>query len=75
MNKFPKVTTLKQACNDPRVEDAFLETDEYGTTCWINLREGYICKSMGSGTIHEDTIKECLHLLNNDVVKQQNTHI
>ena len=69
MKKFPKVTTLAQALKDPRVEDAFTEKDDFGVTCWINLKEGYICESMGCGTIQEDTIKECLHLLNNDVIE------
>ena len=71
MNKLPKVRTLEQALKDPRVEDAFIEKDDFGTTCWINLKEGYISESMGCGTIHEDTVKECLHLLNTDVIKEK----
>ena len=69
MKKFPKVTTLAQALLDPRVEDAFTERDDFGASCWIYLKEGYICESMGCGTIHENTVKACLRLLNNDVIE------
>jgi hypothetical protein len=72
MKKFKKVYTMAQAKKDPRVADMFAE---YGNIehnkydYWINLEEGYICESMGCGTIHEQTIAACLDLLNNDVVE------
>jgi hypothetical protein len=73
-NKFKKVTTSKQAKLDPRVEDIFaeygnIESGKYDW--WINLKEGFICRTMECGTIHERTIKECLHLLNTDVITEE----
>ena len=72
--KFKKVTTSKQAKLDPRVQDCFaeygnIESGKYDW--WISLKEGWICRSMGCGTIHEQTIKECLHLLNTDVIREE----
>lgn len=72
MSKFKKVYTLAQIKADPRVEDAFSEMGnmEWGKLdYWVNLKEGYICRSMGCGTIHEQTIRACADLLNNDVVE------
>ena len=72
MSKFKKVYTLAQIKADPRVEDAFYEIGniEYGKKdYWVNLKEGYICRSMGCATIHEQTISHCADLLNNDVVE------
>jgi hypothetical protein len=70
--KFKKVKTFAEANKDPRVEDAFAEMgniEDGKLDYWINLKEGYICKSMGCGTIHEQTKGACLDLLNNDVVE------
>jgi hypothetical protein len=75
MEKFKKVKSFAEAKKDIRVEDAFSEMgniEDGKLDYWINLKEGYICQSMGCGTIHEATIKECLWLLNNDVVKVNN---
>lgn len=72
MKKFKKVYTLAQANKDPRVEcmyDEFGNIDPNRKDYWIHLKEGYICESMGCGTIHEQTISACLDLLNNDVVE------
>lgn len=72
MAKFKTVYTLGQIKADPRVEDAFYEIgniEDGKKDYWINLKEGYICRSMGCATIHEATIKACAYLLNNDVVK------
>jgi hypothetical protein len=72
MEKFKKVKSFAEARKDIRVEDAFSEMgniEDGKPDYWINLKEGYICDSMGCGTIHERTIKECLWLLNNDVVE------
>lgn len=72
MEKFKKVKSFAEAKKDIRVEDAFSEMgniEDGKLDYWINLKAGYICTSMGCGTIHEMTIKECLWLLNNDVVK------
>ena len=72
MTKFKKVYTLAQIKADPRVEDAFSEMgniEDGKLDYWINLKEGYICESMGCGTIHEQTIKEAAWLLNNDVIE------
>jgi len=70
--KFKKVKTFAEANNDPRVECAY---DEFGNMepnrkdYWIHLKEGFMCLSMGCGTIHEQTKGACLDLLNNDVVE------
>ena len=72
VKKFKKVTTVAQANKDERVGDMFSELGNIESgklDWWINLKEDYICRSMGCGTIHEQTVKECLWLLNNDVVK------
>jgi hypothetical protein len=75
MEKFKKVKSFAEAKKDIRVSDAFSEMgniEDGKPDYWINLKEGYICESMECGTIHEATIKECLWLLNNDVVKVNN---
>mgnify|MGYP003331330458 CR=1 FL=1 len=67
------IKTSKQAKKDPRVEDCFSEFGNISfgkNDWWINLKEGWICRSMGCGTIHEQTLKECLHLLNTDVITE-----
>lgn len=74
MNKFKKVVTSKQAKEDPRVSNVYaefgnLEDGKYDW--WIELKEGWICNSMGCGTIHEQTLKECLHKLNTQVITQE----
>lgn len=72
MTKFKKVFTLAQIKKDPRVADAFYEIgniDPNKKDYWINLHDNYICRSMGCGTIHEQTIKEAAWLLNNDVIE------
>jgi hypothetical protein len=72
MEKFKKVKSFAEAKKDIRVSDAFFEMgniEDGKPDYWICLKEGYICQSMGCGTIHEATIKHCLWLLNNDVVK------
>jgi hypothetical protein len=69
--KIKKVRTLEEAKKDPRVEDIYFEEEwQKSGSWWLELKEGYICRSMGSGTIHEDTLKEVLDLLNTDVVKE-----
>jgi hypothetical protein len=71
--KFKKVRTLSEAQKDPRVENIYFEPDDYreiSGSYWLELKEGYICRSMSCGTIHEDTLKKVLDLLNNDVVKE-----
>lgn len=71
--KFRKVRTLAEAKKDPRVDDIFYEMgniDPDKKDWWIYLKEGYECRSMECGTIHEQTLKEVLHLLNTDVVKK-----
>jgi hypothetical protein len=70
--KFKKVKTFAEANKDPRVECAFAEfgnMEPNRNDYWINLKEGYICESMGCGTIHEQTKGACLDLLNTDVVE------
>jgi hypothetical protein len=70
--KFKKVRTLAEAEKDPRVEKIYFEPNDYTEkegSWWIELKEGYICRSMSCGTIHEDTLKQVLDLLNNDVVE------
>jgi len=72
MSKFKKVYTLAQIKADPRVEDAFSERgniEDGKLDYWVNLKEGYICRSMGCATIHEQTIGACADLLNNDVIE------
>jgi len=72
MSKFKKVYTLAQIKADPRVEDAFSERgniEDGKLDYWVNLKEGYICQSMGCGTIHEQTVRACADLLNHDVVE------
>lgn len=71
VTKFKKVTTVAQAKADPRVSDMYAEfgnIDEGKFDWWIELNENYICKGMECGIIHERTAKECIHLLNTDVV-------
>ena len=71
--KFKKVRTFSEAGKDPRVDSAFSEIGNFEsnkTDYWINLKDDYICKSMDCSIIHERTIKECLWLLNNDVIKK-----
>ena len=36
---------------------------------WIYLKDGYICKDMECGTIHEYSLKECEKMLKN-VIKE-----
>ena len=70
---YNKITTLEQAKKDPRVDDIFYEfgnIDPNKKDWWIYLKDGYECRSMGCGTIHEQTLKEALHLLNTDVFKK-----
>jgi hypothetical protein len=72
--KFKKVTTSKMAKLDPRVDDVFaeygnIESGKYDW--WINLKEGWICRTMGCGTIHEQTLKSCLQLLNTEVITEE----
>ena len=72
MSKFKKVYTLAHIKADPRVADAFSEMgnmEDGKLDYWVNLKEGYICQSMGCGVIHEQTISCCADLLNNDVVE------
>ena len=73
-NEFKKVFTSKQAKLDLRVEDVF---SEYGnledgkSDWWINLKDGWICRTMGCATIHQQTLSECLHLLNTEVITKE----
>lgn len=74
MTNFKKVTTSKQAKTDSRVDDIFTEYGnlEYGKQDWfIYLKEGWVCRSMRCATIHAKTLKECLHLLNTDVITEE----
>jgi hypothetical protein len=71
--KLKKVRTFLEAGKDPRVDSIFSEIDNFEDNkpdYWINLKEGYICKSMDCSMIHERTVKRCLWLLNNDVIKK-----
>jgi hypothetical protein len=71
--KIKKVRTLEDAKKDPRVENIYFEPHDYrqkSGSWWLELKEGYICKSMSCGTIHEDTLKDVLDLLNTDVVEE-----
>jgi len=71
--KFKKVRTLAEAKKDPRVQTIYFEPDDYrekSGSWWLELKDGYKCRSMSCGTIHEDTLREVLDLLNNDVVKE-----
>ena len=77
MKNFKKVYTMAQAKQDPRVSDMFAEhgnidSDKYDY--WINLKEGYVCRATECGSIHEQTVKECLWYLNNDVVEGTEDH-
>lgn len=69
--KFKKVRSVAEAKADPRVLDMFaeygnMESGKYDW--WIDLHPDYVCVKMEIATIHEQTVAECLDLLNNDVM-------
>lgn len=70
-SKFKKVYTVKQANSDPRVNEMSAEfgnIEPNKTDWWIYLTKDYVCESMNCHTIHERSVKDCLELLNNDVI-------
>jgi len=57
--------TIAEIRADHRVTDFFDEgpDGDSNNNWWLYLKDGYICEFMGSGTIHESTVKDCAELL------------
>lgn len=67
-NKFKKVTSFNGALNDHRVDSISCDYSTGEKSYWIFLKGGYVCVSMECHTIRESTIRQCLDMLNNDVI-------
>ena len=60
MSYTSKSKTLNAACKKhPHVSECYSDQDGY----WIYTTEGYIQEEMECGTIHEQTVKECLEYM------------
>lgn len=64
--KFKKCRTRKDIENDPRVDFVSYEDSD---GIWVYLKYPYYNTYLEIATIHEDTIKDCLEQLNNDVIE------
>lgn len=69
MTKFKKNRTLKDVVNDPRVDSI---SDERGgwinDGIWIYLKKPYYNPNTETSCIHEWSVKDCLDILNNDII-------
>lgn len=61
-----KARTWADIQADPRVDSVSDERDT-GDGCWVYLRRPYADRSREMACIHEDTIRECCDILNNDI--------
>lgn len=61
-----KARTWADIKADPRVDSVSDERDT-GGGYWVYLRRPYVDRSREAICIHESTISECCHILNNDI--------
>ena len=64
MKRFRKVRTLAQIKADERVESISAEGSD---GIWVYLRRPYVDAGREVTCIHESTVAECCHILNNDI--------
>jgi hypothetical protein len=69
MTKFKKIKTLKETVNDPRVDSISDERNGWSNDgIWIYLKPPYYNPVTETSSIHEWSVKECLDILNNDII-------
>lgn len=64
MKKFRSVRTLAQIKADERVSSVSVEG---ANSIWVYLRRPYVDAGREMSCIHEATVAECCHILNNDI--------
>lgn len=65
-----KVRTWAQIQADPRVQSVSDESGDNGY--WVYLHRPYVDPYREMTCIHEDTIRECCDILNNDIKSDAN---
>ena len=70
VSKIMKARTLKDCLKDPRVVDVSDERqDSHGI--WIYLKRPYYNPVTETSHIHEDSVKDCLYILNNEIIENE----
>jgi hypothetical protein len=69
MTKFKKIRTLKEALSDPRVDLISDERNGWSNDgIWIYLKMPYYNTLSETSCIHEWSVKDCLDILNNNII-------